>query len=414
MQAIRILHFADLHIGVESYGHLDPQMGVSSRVRDFLNRFDEVVDYAIGNGVDAVIFCGDAYRNRDPGATYQREFARRIKRLVDEDIPILLLVGNHDLPAMPKKASSLDIFHTLEIPGVTVARRPGIYRIETKHGPFQAVTVPYPTRALFLAGISYRGKSIEEIDRLMARKVAEEIENLASKVDEELPTVLVGHFSVMGARYGSERSIMLGRDIILAKSVLASSPWDYVALGHIHRHQDLNEGFYPPVVYAGSLERIDFGEEGEEKGFVEVYLRKGETTYQFIPVKARPFITIEADVRAARDPTEAALQALSQHQVKNAVVRVNVKLLPEQEASFQERKLMAALKDAYYIASINRDVERVYRLRLEVKAVEELGPRELLEKYLELKKVSEERRKLLLQYAEELIREEEASGDKAG
>lgn len=409
MQAIRLLHFADLHIGVESYGHLDPQTGVSARVKDFLSRFDEVVDYAIENEVDAVIFCGDAYKSRDPGATYQREFARRIKRLVDAQIPTFLLVGNHDLPAMPRKASSLDIFHTLRIPGVTVARRAGAFTIETRHGPFQVVAVPYPTRAALLTRREYQGKSIEEIDRLMATKVAEQIEALASKVSGELPTLLVGHFSVLGARYGSERMIMLGRDFLVAKSVLACPPWDYVALGHIHRHQDLNEGFYPPVVYAGSLERVDFGEEGEEKGFVEVSLKKGDTSYRFVPVQAREFVTVKLDVRSAEDPTQAALEALSHHDVRDAVVRVNVKLRPEQEETFQERKLLLALRDAYYVANINREVERTYRLRLNVENVEKLHPRELLERYWEVKGVPASRRQVLLRYAEELIREEEGS-----
>ena len=48
----------------------------------------------------------------------------------------------------------------------------------------------------------------------------------------------------------------------------AIPPFDYVALGHLHRFQNVNGSHFPPVVYSGSIERVDFGERKEEKGFV--------------------------------------------------------------------------------------------------------------------------------------------------
>ena len=110
---MRILHFADLHLGVETYGKTDPQTGLSTRLLDFLRALDELVDYAVAERVDLVLFCGDAYKSREPSQTHQREFARRIRRLVDAGIPVFLLVGNHDLPAAVSRATSLEIFDTL-------------------------------------------------------------------------------------------------------------------------------------------------------------------------------------------------------------------------------------------------------------------------------------------------------------
>ncbi|MQY67529.1 MAG: exonuclease SbcCD subunit D, partial [Dehalococcoidia bacterium] len=85
---MKILHFADLHLGVESYGRIDPTTGLSSRLLDFLKALDQLVDYAIDNKVDLVLFCGDAYKSREPTQTQQREFARRIYRLSSSGIPI--------------------------------------------------------------------------------------------------------------------------------------------------------------------------------------------------------------------------------------------------------------------------------------------------------------------------------------
>ena len=78
---IKLLHFADLHLGVENYGRIDPATGLSTRLVDFLRAYDQVVDYALENDISLVIFAGDAYKTRDPNPTYQREFARRIRRI---------------------------------------------------------------------------------------------------------------------------------------------------------------------------------------------------------------------------------------------------------------------------------------------------------------------------------------------
>ena len=74
MSSIRILHFADLHVGMERHGRIDPATGLNSRVMDFLRRLSDLTAYAIVKDVDMVIFAGDAYKNRDPNSTYRREF----------------------------------------------------------------------------------------------------------------------------------------------------------------------------------------------------------------------------------------------------------------------------------------------------------------------------------------------------
>ena len=110
---MKILHFADLHLGVESYGRIDPTTGLSSRFLDFLYVLDQVVDYALENKVDLVLFCGDAYKTREPTQTQQREFAKRVSRLSSNNIPIFLLIGNHDLPNAIGRATTTEIFDTI-------------------------------------------------------------------------------------------------------------------------------------------------------------------------------------------------------------------------------------------------------------------------------------------------------------
>jgi exonuclease SbcD len=404
MGRIRILHLADLHIGMENYGRLDPATGLNGRVMDFLRRLSEVIDFALDNEVDLVLFAGDAYKTRNPNSTYRREFVRRIKRLADAGIPIVLLVGNHDLPAQERKASSIEVFRTLDVPNMLVASRDRLHRFTTRRGdPIQVATVPYPIRQRLLAHEAHKDKTIAELDALVQQLVAENIQALAAQVDPALPAVLAGHFSVSEAKLGSERTVMLGRDVVVLKSVLADPIWDYVALGHIHRHQELNRGQHPPIVYAGSIERIDFGEEKETKGFVVADVERGHTDWQFHAVNARPFVTIRADVRSETEPMPALLDTIDQYDVSDAVVRVIVQAQIEQEGLFRDADIRAALSEAYYIASIAKEIERAYRQRLGGESPEGLTPSELLARFLQSKETPADRIEVLLSHAEEIF-----------
>jgi len=403
-EPIRLLHFADLHVGMENYGRLDPTTGTSSRVRDFLDRLDEVIDYALDHDADLAIFSGDAFKNRDPEPTQQREFASRMKRLADS-VPTLLLVGNHDMPGMAAKANSLDIFRALEVPGVVVGYKSDSRVIETRRGPVFLAWIPYPMRNRLLSREEHAGKSIEELENALRRVVSDLVEDLEKEADShDMPRVLAGHFSVAEAEFGSERSVMLGRDVAVFLSTLADPRWDYVALGHIHKHQVLNPDRYPPVVYSGSLERIDFGEEGQEKGFCWVDLARDKTTWRFMPVEARPFHTLHVDAREAPDPTAAVLAELEGLSLEGAIVRVIVQLQTEQEAALREREVDQALNMAAH-ASLVREVEAEVRARLGDLEPQTLTPLELVERYFKSREVEQERLDALLAKADELVQE---------
>lgn len=378
---IKILHFADLHIGMENYGRLDPQLGVSSRIRDFLDRLDEVVAYAFDHDADLVIFAGDAFKTRDPDPTQQREFAKRIKQLADK-IPVFMLVGNHDVPGMAQKATSVDIFRALDVPNVIIGYEDDSRVVHTKSGDVFLAWVPFPIRNRLLAQEDHRGASIDQLDSKLQEIITTIMRDLATEAaDQKIPRVLVGHFSVGGATFGSERSVMLGRDLVVSKSSLTDPVWDYVALGHIHKHQNLNDS--PPVVYPGSLERIDFGEEVEDKGFCWVTLDRGKADWSFVKVQARSFVTIKVDIRDSGDAVSAVQAKIKARTLDGAIARVTVKLHAHQEASLRERDIEKLLREAgvYTIAAITKDVEREVRTPLNTTSPETLTPAQLVERY---------------------------------
>jgi DNA repair protein SbcD/Mre11 len=409
MPPIRLVHFADLHVGMENYGRLDPATGTSSRTRDFLDRLDEVVDYALDHKADLVVFAGDAFKTRDPEPTQQREFARRIKRLA-EKIPTLLLVGNHDLPGSVSKATSLDIYHVLDIPNVIVGYKPDSQVVQTAHGPVYLAWMPYPSRNRLLLDEEYKGKSLPELEQILRDKVTQYIRELSDQAaKQDAPRIFAGHFTVSGAAFGSERTVMLGSDVAVMKSAVAETAWDYVALGHIHKHQNLTAGEtgLPPVVYAGSLERIDFGEENEPKGFCFAEISRGKTEWEFVPDRARPFHTIRVDVKTEDQPTPAVLDAIAlrKAEIRDAVVRIIISMTGEQSDLLDERAVQKAAESASHL-DIQLEIRQEVRTRLGTDSAESLSPLELLGRYLRAKSVAEDRVAALLQTAEELMKED--------
>ena len=141
---------------------------------------------------------------------------------------------------------------------------------------------------------------------------------------------------------------MIGRDVVVQRSALADPAWDYVALGHIHKHQELNLGHQPPIVYPGSLERIDFGEEKEEKGFVIAEVTRGNTSWTFIPVDSRPFLTIRVNITQAADPMTTILDAIEDRETDEAIVRVIIKANEEQEALIDDKAIRQSLRGGEY------------------------------------------------------------------
>jgi len=409
---IKILHLADLHIGIENYGRIDPSTGLHTRLLDYLGRLDEAIDVGLEAGVDLVLIAGDIYKNRSPNPTHQREFARRIRRIVAANIPVFILTGNHDVSPSIGRAHSVEIFGTLAVEGVTIADRPWLYQFPTRAGPLQIIAIPWLTRHGLLTREELRLASFGEIEAELRKRLDNFIEQTLTKLDPDIPTVLTLHGTIDGAQLGAERSMTLGQDLVLTRSMVAQPNIDYVALGHIHKHQALGE--HPPLVYPGSIERVDFGEQNEEKGCVLVELGRGTTRWHFHKLAARPFITIDIDVRASDTPQERILRAIAQHTLDTAVVRLLVKATPEQASLLRETELREELRTAgaFFVAAIVIDVERPARGRfagIEDQLQAGLTPRQALELYLQARQSDPQRIAALLAAADELLAEDEVS-----
>ena len=331
MTRIRFVHTADVHFGVENYGRIDPATGIHTRLLDFERAFSACVDRAIAESVDFFLFCGDAYKTATPTPTQQRLLLRALLRLHHAHIPVIIIVGNHDHPASFGKAHALDIYSELPLDGFTVVAKPQLIRLATQNGPVQIIGIPWPMRStLALADTTLSG----DIPQKISAALAEIIVHLSSQLDHTIPTVLAAHLTVStGIFSGSEKRAIYGTDPVLHVHELARPEFDYVALGHLHRHQNLNPQGTPPVVYSGSIERVDFGERNEEKGFCLVTITRTNTAeigtertteYEFIEVPTRRFIQIDVTLADTVGVSQTAqiVAAISNHDIRDAVIKI--------------------------------------------------------------------------------------------
>jgi exonuclease SbcD len=408
---IKLLHLADVHIGMENYGRVDPTTGLSSRLHDFLATLDEAVDRALADRVDLVVVAGDIYKTRDPSPTHQREFARRVLRLTREGIAVVLVAGNHDIPAASGRATSVDIFRVLELPNVTVARTIDLLPVETRSGPIQIVSLPWLTRSAFLARDEYKNKSVEELMEAIVDLADKRLAEVAGRLDASVPAALIGHAHVFGARVGAERLLTLGNDPMLNVNIVDRPNVDYVGLGHIHKHQALATGT-PSVVYAGSINRVDFSEEDETKGFVLAEIERGACRWEFVPVRARPFLTVRAET-SGDDPTGDVQKAIFKagRRVQGAVVRLQMVGTRARLRAVNDQEVRAQLREAYYLTPFQRQYTDDVRVQLAGADIQGRTPLDILDLYFQQRKsITPDRRAELLARARDLMHEPSVDG----
>ncbi len=387
---MKLFHFADAHIDMANYGKRDPATGLPWRVLDFLKSLDAIVDAAIAENADLVVFAGDAYKDRSPAPTFQREWGKRIMRLSQAKIPTLLLVGNHDVSPAIGRAHALHEFKTLQTPYVYVADKPELLSPNKLWGaPLQAIVLPWVTRSAFMANADESDSSAAY--QQIEERLSELVSRWVKKADPALPLILVAHASIEGAAYGGERMVMLGGDLTLSGSLVKNKRFNYVALGHIHKPQDVNHGQQPPVIYPGSIERVDFGEP-EERRFVVAHIEAGkDTRVEWRKLDTRKFIDRRVRLEKQEDVARQIESALPpQDELRDAVIRLIVEYPREWDSLIDEPAVRKYAEGAFEFHLIKRpQIEARVRLP-EGELVSALSPLEALEQYWKAARVEDD------------------------
>ena len=401
---MKILHFADAHIDMANYGRHDPQTGLPLRVLDFLKSLDTIVDAAISEQVDMVIFAGDAYKDRAPAPTFQREWGKRIIRLSRAKIPTLLLVGNHDLSPAMGRAHAIQEFDTLQVPFIRVLQKPEFLTPQDLWDlPVQVIAMPWVSRSGLMASVDASAVDVRELFARIEDRISSLVEDWMGEADPSLPLILTAHASVEGAMFGAERMVMLGSDLVLPTSLVKDHRLDYVAMGHIHKPQDLNEGHHPPVIYPGSIERVDFGEAKDDKFFIVADVGRGATQVQWRKIDGtRLFIERRTTLDSIENVTEHLLRTLpTPDRMSEAIVKLTVEYPREMDVLIDETALRKYTECCFEFHLVKRPKSEA-RVRIpEGQTVSSLGPLELLTQYFEASRVQDSEE--LQQLAREII-----------
>jgi exonuclease SbcD len=390
---MRILHFADAHIDMANYGRHDPESGLPFRVLDFLKSLDTIIDTAINEKVDLVIFAGDAYKDRTPAPTFQREWGKRIMRLSAAKIPTILLIGNHDLSPSIGRANAIQEFDTLQVPYVRVIAKPELITAQQLGIPVQVIGLPWVSRSGLMAALETDEAAPAEIFSQIEERLTALVQGYLETIDPSLPVILTAHASVQGATFGAERMVMLGADLVLPGSLVKDPRLDYVALGHIHKPQNLNGPGpndqttyqHPPVIYPGSIERVDFGEARDDKFFIVADVQRGNTNVEWRKLKhVRPFVEAYLKLESAENVNEQIKAKLpATKKLKDAIVKLTVEYPRDYEKLINETEIREHAAGAFEFHLVKRpQIENRVRLA-EGQNITSLSPLELLEKYWE-------------------------------
>lgn len=373
---MKILHCADLHIGVTANGKHDMAIGFNTRVLDCLGAFDFMIGYAEDNDVDAVLFAGDVFHTNYPSPAFISEFSFRIGELL-KICPVVIIPGNHDMAA--RRVSAVEYIGAMGVSGLYVLENPSYMQLHTKSGDLMVFGVPYPNRKQY----DLSDGSLEAIRGAVHAKL-DEFADMSCNSD--LPCVLMGHFAVENSFWNSSgKAVASDEAEVMLENLLGC--WNYVALGHLHYYQNLVGGMdIHPIIYSGSMERLDFGEEGDVKGFVEIIIDgKDSTSYKFIEyTRARKFKTFYFDVYGDDDVNDVVSSYVKTlKRTKQTIARIIIKT--DKHTSLAPTYPL--LEKMFYNYVVHIEVDRPDRIRLsrdDAKSLLELSDAELVKTYLEL------------------------------
>lgn len=270
----------------------DLHIDIDYRFEDTKAVLHQIVSYAITNKIDQVWILGDIYDKKRPCSAEIVLFHQFIKSLTDHNIAIEMISGNHDIDKY--QVSALQELAVLDLPGVTLHANPFVINF---------------------------GKS----------------------------KIYLGHFLVVGAKLGALN--YSSKNEVTLKQIL-ETPADLYLLGDVHKPQKLHSN--PDVLYVGSIERTDFGERDEVKGFTLLEETASGLKYHFINLKTRSMIQIENNGGGFQDPLP---------DTKEAILKVKFNITKEQYRAIDEKKIKIELFPDAYSIKFEYNITREDRIR---------------------------------------------------
>ncbi len=279
---------ADLHLNNNPYSKIMDD-GLPLKIHDNFVALQFFVNECLSRKVDRVVIVGDSYENSAPTSKIRRLLNAQIQRLLDQKIEVHVLVGNHDIcmehhalepmKGWNKKLKVIEETGLENIDGINFVYIPHTKDIENKKDTFK----------------NYLLKLQSKIEHFKDKRV-----------------IFFGHFPVCGAQMND--SCMNKDSQNVSVTDLVSLNFEACFLGDYHKRQKLSEK--SNIWYVGDLERQNFSEENQEKGFCVYDLDAKEI--EWINYPARKMFTISGE------GVKEILEKIDSLDLSNSVVKVKV------------------------------------------------------------------------------------------
>lgn len=281
----RLAYSADWHI--DSYGQrVDPETGLSARLTDYLRTATWVAEEAQRRGCEALVVAGDLSESRHPSPWL---VARIRECLAAGPERVIVTRGNHD--GARGGRSIVDLIDAY--PGWDGVDRPRVVRV----GDVAICCIGHMDRHWLRAQPGFEALADAEVFRVLAEQYLAIARGLYAEAMDggAKAAILIGHQTLSGGAMSESQQAFLGDlSLVVDGAALAAIGYSLVAFGHLHRAQTVIDDPACPVVYAGSIERVDFGEQDEQKSFLVVDVEPGRPVrLERIPTPARRFVTVD-------------------------------------------------------------------------------------------------------------------------
>ncbi|WP_425448074.1 metallophosphoesterase family protein [Dethiothermospora halolimnae] len=319
---ITFFHTGDLHLGLKFNNPRFSKSFRNNRRNELWDTFNNIVDRANKEKIDFLFITGDLYEEDYCNIGDIKRIKNKLKTL--NKTKVILIAGNHD----PLKDRSL--YNLIEWPdNVYIIKNSSVNKLE------------FPQYNINIWGLSWN-KKIERDNILDNIKIEDK-----SKVN-----ILLAHGDTL-----SSKSEYLPIDINKLDS------FDYVALGHIHKHQFITDN----IVYCGSPEPLDFGETGAH-GIIKGSISKEKLDLELIELNKRNYIIEKVEINENMDYEEIidTIRSCSDKEVKN-IFRIILTGFIDKDINLNIEDLERRFKnDFYYVEIINNtvldyDLEKIER-----------------------------------------------------
>ena len=372
---MRILHTSDWHFGMR---------WLTGNYQDCQERFLEgLYELIRREQVGAVLCAGDVYDSGTVGADAIALFDKAAQTICGElGVPFVVIAGNHDQPERLAAHRGLLSGAGLHISG---RLERDIQPVLLDGGAVAVYPVPFFNRYEVQALFPERRDDIHNLQD--AHMVV--FDHIRQTMDRTRRNIVVSHAYMVGAALSeSDRSTMKGNAPAVSRDVLRD--FDYVALGHIHKPQEVGAN----ACYSGSPVQYSFSEEGQAKGVVEI--DTADMSHVFVPLPMR---------REKKTAEGTFAELLARGDLKDHYLRLRV---TDRYAGLETQ---AELREQFPYLEVTQGMgtkESDGLSTLTVEELETLSDEDILQKFIAERFESEPTEEQLALFREAMAREEEA------